>query len=81
MRRYKNRSAEELRELGLKSGGRVKKAVGGSLTKRSKPTSVLDQESGGKSPLRPGFDRGGRTKKALGGAVKYAEGGMKKSDC
>lgn len=47
------------------SGGRVNDSA---LTGRSEPDSALNQESGGKTPLRPGFTRGGM-------AAKYAKGG------
>jgi hypothetical protein len=45
---------------------------GSALVRRSTPTTQLDQESGGRSPLRPGFKRGGnaRVKKADGGDVR-----------
>jgi hypothetical protein len=36
---------------------------GSALTKRAKPYNALDQESGGKSPLRPGYKKGGMAKK------------------
>ena len=36
-------------------------ATNGALTKRSQPVTDLDRESGGKSPLRPGFAEGGKT--------------------
>lgn len=32
---------------------------GNATTQRDRPTSVQDQESGGKSPLRPGYKTGG----------------------
>lgn len=72
-------------ELGLKKGGKVmKKATGGAvkgpghaLQQRSDPTNDVDQESGGRSPLRPGFKKGGM-KKAMGGPVTAAKGGMKR---
>lgn len=56
-----------------KRGGRIRKAEGGrvndsALTRRSEPTTALDAESGGKTPLRPGYTRGGY-------ASKYAKGG------
>ena len=46
-------------------GGRVNDSA---LIGRSEPDSALNQESGGKTPLRPGFTRGGM-------AAKYAKGG------
>lgn len=50
------------------------KAEGGvvdsALQGRNEPSSALDQESGGKTPLRPGFKSGGKPlKKATGGAI------------
>lgn len=38
---------------------------GSALIRRAKPYNNLDQESGGKSPLRPGYRRGGRAKKRM----------------
>lgn len=50
-------------------------AEGGSaLTKRDKPATELDVESGGKTPLRPGFKKGG-LKLAIGGPVTMKAGG------
>jgi|JI102314A2RNA_FD_contig_123_50146_length_10278_multi_4_in_1_out_0_6 hypothetical protein len=44
----------------------MRKATGGkvdsSMTSRAQPVTTADAESGGRSPLRPGFSRGGRTK-------------------
>lgn len=58
----------------------IKKAEGGSVDsatiKRSEPSNQLDAETGGKSPLRPGFKRGGRMRKANGGQVAAAKGGV-----
>jgi len=43
---------------------------GSALIRRAKSYNNLDQESGGKTPLRPGFRKGGRMKKADGGPVR-----------
>jgi hypothetical protein len=43
---------------------------GSALQRRSRPTTQLDAESGGRSPLRPGFKRGGKLKK-----MRKADGG------
>lgn len=70
--------------MAMKRGGRAKryaaggKVSGNALTQRSNPTSQLDAESGGKTPLRPGFKRGGM-KKALGGPVRASRGGKMKN--
>lgn len=48
-------------------GGRV---VDSAMQGRTPPSSALDAESGGTSPLRPGFKRGGRT------TPRYAKGGL-----
>jgi hypothetical protein len=48
---------------------------GSALERRSKPTNELDAESGGRTPLRPGFKSGGKTKRAIGGPVKAKKGG------
>ncbi len=51
-------------------------SVGHALTQRDQPISVLDEESGGKTPLRPGFKRGGKPiRRAVGGPVRAAKGG------
>lgn len=43
---------------------------GSALVRRARPSTAEDQESGGKSPLRPGFKKGGRAvKRAFGGGV------------
>lgn len=56
---------------------RMKSAVvgdsGSALVRRSKPTTQLDQESGGRSPLRPGFKKGGYTGGGALGAARAAE--------
>lgn len=86
----KGRRLQE-QKLGLKRGGKAHKpfkyAEGGSvdsaLERRSKPTNELDVESGGRSPLRPGFKKGGKmrgAKCAIGGPVKAKHGGAMKSD-
>lgn len=74
------RQAEK--DLGLKKGGRAKRkfAEGGSAgVNRSRPSSDLDEELGGRSTLRPGYRKGGLSpkmvKKAMGGPVKAAKGG------
>lgn len=88
--RGKTRREQEA-ELGLKKGGKVmKKAKGGPVvTKGKEPghatqqrepeqSNNMDQESGGRSPLRPGFKKGGKPmRKAMGGPVTAARGGMK----
>ncbi len=46
---------------------------GSALIRRARSTNNLDQESGGKTPVRPGYRKGGRSKKmckAAGGEVK-----------
>lgn len=40
-----------------------------SVTKRAKPVTSFDSEHGGKSPLRPGFNKGGKACYADGGKV------------
>jgi hypothetical protein len=58
-------------------GGYVSKEVGdpgSSMVRRAKPSTEADRESGGKSPLRPGFQRGGMTS----GAVKRAMAQMQR---
>lgn len=58
-----------------KRGGKImKKAEGGrvvdsALQGRVPPSSALDAESGGTSPLRPGFMKGGKPCYAKGGRV------------
>lgn len=47
-------------------GGRV---VDSALQGRTPPSSALDQESGGTSPLRPGFKKGGAPRFAKGGQI------------
>lgn len=44
---------------------------------REEASNQLDEETGGKTPLRPGFRRGGPMKRRLGGPVAAAKGGMK----
>lgn len=57
-------------------GGKVEKiSEGHSTTLRDQPANELDAETGGKTPLRPGFAKGGKMKKALGGPVRAAKGG------
>jgi len=85
----KSRKQQEA-ELGLKKGGKVmKKAKGGPVVtkgkepghatqQRDEPSNDMDQESGGRSPLRPGFKKGGKPYKAMGGPVTAAKGGMKR---
>lgn len=43
-----------------------------SVIKRVKPVTGFDAEHGGKSPLRPGFNKGGKACYAEGGKVKTA---------
>lgn len=86
--RGKTRKEQEA-ELGLKKGGKVmKKAKGGpvvtkgkepghALQQRDEPNNDVDQESGGRTAVRPGFKKGG-VKKAMGGPVTAAKGGMKR---
>ena len=78
--RGKTRREQEA-ALGLKKGGRpMKKAKGGpvvtkgkepghALQQRDEPSNDMDQESGGRSPLRPGFKKGGKPYKAKGGRI------------
>jgi len=42
---------------------------GSALVRRARSSNALDQESGGKTPLRPGFKRGGKLRKANGGVT------------
>lgn len=64
------------KELDLSHGGRAHYAKGGSvkkdgaLTKRANAVTDLDAESGGRTPLRPGFAGGGPVKAARGGKQK-----------
>jgi hypothetical protein len=51
---------------GFAHGGRVDKR---SLAGREEPANQLDEESGGKTPLRPGYNKGGKAKYAEGGKV------------
>jgi hypothetical protein len=46
---------------------------GRATVSRSRPSSNLDQQSGGRSPLRPGYRRGGALSKADGGPVSDKE--------
>jgi hypothetical protein len=46
---------------------------GSALVRRARSSNALDQESGGKSPLRPGYKKGGRMKKADGGSISNAD--------
>lgn len=52
-----------------KCGEMPQRFATGGLVSRAEPSNELDAESGGKTPLRPGYSRGGKAKK------KYAEGG------
>lgn len=62
--------------LKLAKGGKVESMPdGNAATLRNEPANQMDAETGGKSPLRPGFSKGGRMKKALGGPVRAAKGG------
>jgi len=62
--------------LKLAKGGFVNtNPDGNAATQRDQPPNQLDVETGGKTPLRPGFSKGGRMKKALGGPVRAARGG------
>lgn len=47
---------------------------GSGLVRRAKSSSSVDQESGGKTPLRPGFKRGGVAKKQGGGMMVAGHG-------
>jgi hypothetical protein len=70
------------RRKGYASGGFVKEGYqpkvekvgdsGHATTLRSQPSTNLDQETGGKTPLRPGYKKGGKAKKAMGGALGAA---------
>ncbi len=74
--------ASYTRRKGYATGGFVKEGYqpkveqvgdsGHATVQRSKPTTNLDQESGGKTPLRPGFKKGGKAKKSAGGALGAA---------
>jgi hypothetical protein len=58
-------------------GGYVSKEVGdpgSSMVRRAKPSTEADRESGGKSPLRPGFQRGGVTSAAVKRAMQRLQG-------
>jgi hypothetical protein len=70
------------RRKGYASGGFVKEGYqpkvekigdsGHATTLRNRPSTNLDQESGGKTPLRPGFKKGGKAKMFGGGALANA---------
>jgi len=66
--RGKGRRQRE-QDLGLANGGPIKCYADGGLVKRAKSVTQQDVESGGKSPLRPGFAKGGRAKFAKGGDI------------
>lgn len=54
------------------TGGMVTAPMSSSssaLTRRDKPVTGFDKEAGGKSPLRPGFNKGGKACYAEGGKV------------
>lgn len=63
---YTRRTPKRGHKPAFADGGRV---VDSALQGRVPPSNGLDQESGGTSPLRPGFTRGGY-------ANKYANGGQ-----
>lgn len=46
---------------------------GSALVRRAKPTTQLDAESGGRTPLRPGFAFGGTSAKAVKAAMAKAQ--------
>jgi hypothetical protein len=57
-------------------GGYVSKTVGdsgSSMVRRAKPSTEADRESGGKSPLRPGFAGGGRMGRMMKLAIDNAQ--------
>lgn len=63
------------RRIGFAKGGYVSKTVGdpgSSMVRRAKPSTEADRESGGKSPLRPGFASGGRMGRMMKAAVDKA---------
>lgn len=72
------------RRKGYAKGGFVKEGYqpkvervgdsGHATVHRNKPTTSLDQESGGRSPLRPGFKKGGKAHMFGGGALRTAIG-------
>jgi hypothetical protein len=88
--RGKTREQRE-KELGLKAGGRAGKRyakggpvyskdlnAGSSSERRTAPSNNMNQQTGGKTPLRPGFAKGGplkTAKHATGGPVTAARGG------
>lgn len=68
-----------VRRRAFADGGYVSKTVGdtgSALVRRARPYTEEDRESGGKTPLRPGFKNGGKhakkMRKADGGAVMGA---------
>jgi hypothetical protein len=69
-----------VRRKGFASGGFVRQDnrmkcdvvgdQGSALVRRARPSTAEDQDSGGKTPLRPGYGKGGRAvKRAFGGGV------------
>ena len=50
-------------------GGSVARRANSDLTSRSQPVSQFDKDHGGKTPLRPGFNKGGKACYAEGGKV------------
>jgi hypothetical protein len=57
-----------VRRKAFANGGYVSKTIGdqgSALVRRKRSYSALDQESGGKTPLRPGYAHGGMMSKAL----------------
>jgi hypothetical protein len=62
---------------GYADGGKVssRKSADSATIGREEASNQLDEETGGKTPLRPGFKRGGPMKKATGGPVAAAKGG------
>ena len=62
--------------------------VGHAAVPRGKPVTDLDQQYGGRGPLRPGYKKGGRMRKATGGEVNsrgrgnaFKKGGKMKAPC
>jgi hypothetical protein len=58
----------------VSTGGRVN--TGSALTARTEPTTDLNREGGGRSPLRPGFSKGGS---AADKRMGYSKGGSAKA--
>lgn len=65
-----------VRRKAFANGGYVSKTggdPGSSMVRRARPSTEADAESGGKSPLRPGFANGGRMGRVIGRLMEKAK--------